>query len=239
MHSSRGVAPPRPCLATLAAILVTLWLAVAAPSGDALAGQGGSATAAAGFIVDTGEGEPIHVVVTFDDASMNAVELLRATDLDVVTVEFGGLGEAVCSIVETGCDVGTCRQRVCQTGDPESPFWQYWEQDPEEGWKLSPLGASHAEIADGDIAAWVWTGVEPELEPLAWDELVERAGAPAELAQGGASGEPAVYSSLVGKDEDDGTGRTGTLAAVGIVAAVAVFGGWLVVRNRREQRAAE
>jgi hypothetical protein len=226
-------------VAPLVVAMVLIWLTAGSLAMQTIGAQGDDATAAAGFIVDTGDGEPTHVVVTFDEESMTAVDLLRMADLDAVTVEFGGLGEAVCEIVDTGCDVSTCRQRVCQTGDPESPFWQYWEQDPEEGWKLSPLGASHAKIADGDIAAWVWTGVDPGLEPLPWEQLVEQAGAPAELAQGGTSGAPAVYSSLTGTDEGGDEGRTGTLAAVGIVAVVAVFGGWLVLRNRRVQRAVE
>lgn len=218
------------------AILLSVpWLILGAAR-EVQATQQDAALAASGFLVDTGEGDPIYVVVTFDGATMSAVELLRAADLDAVTVEFGGLGEAVCSIAETGCDVSACRQRVCQTGDPESPFWQYWEQDEEGDWKLSPLGASHAEIEDGDIAAWVWTGVDPELEPLEWEELAERAGAPEELAQGNASGEPVAYTSLTEADADARADRTGTLAAVGIVAIVAVFGGWLAIRHRHETR---
>ena len=219
-------------VAVVAIVLTMLWLAIGSPVGRVLAAQQDEATSAAGFIVDTGEGEPIHVVVTFGDTSMTAVDLLRAADLDSVTVEFGGLGEAVCSIVETGCDVNTCRQRVCQTGDPESPFWQYWEQD-EAGWKLSPLGGSHVEVGDGDIAAWVWTGVPPELESIEWAELAERAGAPEEIVQGEVTGEPTVYSSRIQTEDVSGENQAASLVAIGIVVLLGVCGGLLVVRNRR------
>lgn len=216
-------------------LVILLSLVAGAAIRDGLAAQedGGSA---AGIVVDTGEGEPAYVVVAFDEPSMNAVELLRSADLDAVTVEFGGLGEAVCAILDTGCDVSTCRQRVCQTGDPESPFWQYWEQDAEGAWSWSVLGGSHADIEHGDIAAWVWTGVEPEMEPITWEELAERAGAPADVARGEVDLAPAVYASVGHEGDDPAVDRTGTLAAAGIVALIGVFGGWLVVRNRRMSR---
>lgn len=220
-------------LALLLVALAATWVAIGAPAMQRAGAQEGSGTSATGFIVDTGEGEPVYVVVTFDEPSVTAVELLRLAGLDAVTVEFGGLGEAVCSIVDTGCDVSTCRQRVCQTGDPESPFWQYWEQDDEGNWALSPLGASHAEIEHGTIAAWVWTGVEPELEPLEWSELAERAGAPDDVIQGDVTSGPAVHVTMALDDGDEAVERAGTLVAVGVVGLVAIAGGWLVVRNRR------
>lgn len=191
---------------------------------------------AAGFIVDTGDDEPVYVVVAFDEPSMTAIDLLRSADLSSVTVEFGGLGEGVCSIATTGCDVATCRQRLCQTGDPESPFWQYWLQGDDGSWGLSPLGASHVEIGDGDIGAWIWTGVEPELEPLVWDELASRAGAPDSVAQGEAPSEPAVYTSGLPEEpkQDDMTSET--ITAIGAVLLLATLGGWLVLRQRREHR---
>jgi hypothetical protein len=214
----------------LALALVATALAIAAPvSGAALDDE---ATSAAGFIVDTGEGEPLYVVVTFAEPSMTAIELLRSADLDAVTVEFGGLGEAVCSIVETGCDVGACRQRVCQSGDPESPFWQYWEQDEAGAWALSPLGASHAELGDQEIAAWVWTGAPPELEPVRWADLAVRAGAPDAIAHGEVFGAPAVYVS--GRPPSGGAEGTltGTLTSIGAIALIGLAG-LLVARWRR------
>jgi hypothetical protein len=189
------------------------------------------ATSAAGLVIDTGEGEPIYVVVTFTGEEMRALDLLRQTDLDAVTVEFGGLGSAVCSIATVGCDVSTCRKRLCQTGDPESPFWQYLEEAKPGEWTLSPLGASQAALADGEIAAWAWTGVPPDLPPLSWKDLASRAGAPDEVAAGEIAGEPVVYISGLEEPQTDNS-ATGTMAGAGIVVLIAMIGGWLVVRQR-------
>ncbi|HEV2127819.1 MAG TPA: hypothetical protein VGR22_04280, partial [Thermomicrobiales bacterium] len=166
-------------LARLAIHLFTLSVAVALSIGGAAGAVGADeADSAAGLIVDTGEGEPIHVVVTFAGQEITALDALQAAELGLVTVEFGGLGAAVCEIADTGCDPSTCRQRVCQTGNPDSPFWQYWEQDDSGAWALSPLGASRARLDDGDIAAWVWTGPVPDLPSMTWESLAASAGAP-------------------------------------------------------------
>lgn len=212
--------------------LVAMLLWIAASPGTAGAAD---ATRAAGFIIDTGEGEPAYVVVTYGEP-MSAVDLLREADLGVVTVEFGGLGEGVCEIRSTGCDVDTCRKRLCQTGDPESPFWQYWRQDA-DGWTLSPLGASDVEPEDGDIGAWVWIGTKPDLAPITWSDLAERAGAPEAVVSGSVSGAPAVYSSA-GAPEDEGGTAAETLVAGGAVALVIIAGGALVVRQRRSRASA-
>ena len=209
------------------ALLAVAWLV----STTGPAAQADEATAAAGMIIDTGEGEPISVVVTFAGEEITALDALRRAELNAVTVEFGGLGEAVCEIADTGCDVSACRQRVCQSGDPESPFWQYWEQG-EDGWRLSQRGASHATLADGEIAAWVWTGPAPALEPVEWATLADAAGAPAPVVAGEIAGATAVYRSgdaPAGEDVD----ATDTVMAAGVVVLVAVAGGWLVMRQRR------
>lgn len=218
--------------------LITLW-SVVAPHKTVMAetslGSGSDeAESAAGLIIDTGEDEPVYVVVTFSGTAMSAIDLLRAADLSVVTVDFGGLGEAVCSIVTTGCDVATCRQRLCQSGDPESPFWQYWHLDEGGEWALSPLGGSHAEIGNGDIAAWAWTGIDPELEQLTWNDLASRAGAPDAVAQGRIAGDPSVYvSDVPDGPEQDGVAAE-TLSAVGIAVLIGGVGALLVLRQRRE-----
>jgi hypothetical protein len=199
------------------------------------AGARAEATQASGFIVDTGEGDPVYVVVT-SDGPERAIDLLRRADLGAVTVDFGGLGAAVCEIRSTGCDVGTCRKRLCQTGDRESPFWQYWRQGP-DGWALSPLGASDVEPANEGIAAWVWIGTAPDLPPITWPELAKRAGAPEAVVNGDIGGEPAVYASATEMGGDAGS-VTDTLAAGGVLALVVLAGGALVARQRRARVAA-
>jgi hypothetical protein len=214
-----------------------IWMVLGAAV--SVAEDGTSAGSAAGMIVDAGSDEPIHLVVTFEGDSITALELLHAADLPVVSVNFGGLGEAVCEIASTGCDVTACRQHVCQTGDPDSPFWQYWQQDEAGNWSLSPLGVSRATIEHGDIVAWMWSGTVPELEPVAWPALVARAGAPEVLSSGAVSGEPAVYRSMDEGETANTDGPVSTLTAAGLIAAVGVVGGWLVVRNRAVVRGNE
>lgn len=194
-------------------------------------GAAAEAASAAGIVVDTGEGDPIYVVVTYAGAEMGALDLLREADLEAVTVEFGGLGSAVCSIATIGCDVSTCRQRLCQTGDPESPFWQYLEENAPGDWTLSPLGASQATLGDGEIAAWAWSGGAPDLPDLSWEDLARRAGAPEAVVAGEVSGEPAVYASDVDA-AGGGSDATGTMTGAGVLVLIALIGGWLVVRQR-------
>lgn len=188
---------------------------------------------AAAAMIDTGDGEPIYVVVTLDDSETTAIGLLRTAGVPLVTVSFGGLGEAVCSISQTGCDVSTCRRRVCQSGDPESPFWQYWQQDDEGEWTLSPLGGSHASIEKGDIIAWVWTGVEPELARIGWEEIAARAGAPDAIVNGNDPVRAGVWMSDPAPDpSDDSDSLTGTLVSTGMLVLIAGAGLVLVRRQR-------
>lgn len=194
-----------------------------------------NAMSAAGFIVDTGEGEPIYVVVTYANGTMSAIDLLERTDLPIVTVDFGGLGRAVCSIETTGCDVADCRRRLCQTGDPESPFWQFWRQDEADSWSLAQRGASQSRVSDGSIDAWVWTGAEPSLPDLDWTLLAERAGAPKDVVSGSIDGAPEVYMSAL-HQPDAGRPVEATIAAFGTVVILGGVGGWLVVRHRQAQR---
>src|SRR5690606_31072842 len=75
---------------------------------------------AAGLIVNYGDGRVSYVVVPFEEEQINGVELLERSGIDVVTVGFGGMGDAVCQIDDTGCSVDDCRSRMCQTSDRES-----------------------------------------------------------------------------------------------------------------------
>lgn len=196
------------------------------------------ATSAAGFLVDDGEGEPRYVVVTFTGESIAAIDLLREADLGAVTVDFGGLGEAVCEIDRTGCEVDACRVRLCQTGDPESPFWQLWGLDEDGAWALSTRGASDVELTHGDVVAWAWTGVPPELPAVDWSTLADLAGAPVAVGAGEVSGEPAVYVSGVATrgDDSDLGGTIGSIIVIGAIGAA----GLLLARwqRRRAERAA-
>ena len=112
----------------------------------------------AGLIVDYGGGEMTYAWVPFAEEEISGVDLLEKSGLPVLTVGFGGMGDAVCKIVRTGCDVSACRLRLCQTADHSSPFWQYLRLGPDGVWSKQPLGGSSSKVRDGAIDAWVWSG---------------------------------------------------------------------------------
>lgn len=175
----------------------------------------------AGLVVDYGDGRVSYAAVPFEDDEISGLDLLLESGLDVVSVGFGGLGDAVCQIDDTGCSVDDCRTRMCQTAERESPFWQFSKLEDGE-WLFVATGASGAKVRDGDIYAWSWTGVEPDLPVLTLQELQERAGGdPLNEA------EPRAMLATIGGDEmaDEPAPRMGRLAAaaLGTVLTVAVL----------------
>lgn len=184
----------------------------------------------AGLIVQYGDGRVSYAVVPFEEDELNGLELLQMSGLDVVTVGFGGLGDAVCQVDDTGCSVDDCRTRMCQTSDPESPFWQFSKLDGGE-WRPMATGASRATVRDGDIYAWSWSGTPPELPVLAMPQLVERAGGDPDVSvpadtllrtEGGAS-----------QSSEDDNWLSGEPWAVAGIGAVVIVAGVLVLRSRR------
>jgi hypothetical protein len=184
----------------------------------------------AGLIVDYGDGRISYAVVPFEEEEINGLDLLQESGLDVVTVGFGGLGDAVCQVDDTGCPVDDCRKRMCQTSDPESPFWQFSKLGDEGEWLFVATGASGAKVRDGDIYAWSWVGSDPELPVLSLDELAERAGGhPSE-------DENRAYLRTEGEapEDDAGGGSSAAIAGIGVIVGVA---GALVMRSRMSRRA--
>lgn len=174
----------------------------------------------AGLIVDYGDGKVSYAVIPFDEEEINGLDLLNRSGLDVVSVGFGGLGDAVCQVGDTGCSVDDCRTRMCQTSDRESPFWQFSKLENDE-WLFVATGASGAKVRDGDVYAWSWTGTEPELPVMTLDDLVERAGGDPRSAD-----EPQAFLRTEGGEisEDDG-GRLGPMqvGALGTVLTLAIL----------------
>lgn len=190
-------------------------------------------TGVAGLIVDYGDGRVTYAVVPFEGEEINGLELLNRTGLDVVSVGFGGLGDAVCQVGDTGCSVDDCRTRMCQTSDPESPFWQFSKLGDDGEWLFVATGASGAKVRDGDIYAWSWVGTTPELPALTIDELADRAGGnPTD------GGEVRAYLRTEGEAASNNDGSGSMLAAAGI-GLVVVVAGLLVVRSRMPRRRAE
>ncbi len=129
---------------------------------------------AAGLVIDYGDGRISYAWVPFTEESISGIELLKRSGLSLVSISFGGLGEGVCSIEDTGCGVEPCRARLCQTADRASPFWQYLRQDGPGNWKRFALGASQSDVRDGDIDGWAWSGAPPHLPALTLLDIEER-----------------------------------------------------------------
>src|SRR5918994_706878 len=134
---------------------------------------------AAGIVVDYGDGRVTYAYVPFAEEEISGIELLRRSGVPLVTVAFGGLGEGVCMVEETGCGVTECRRRMCQTGERSSPFWQYARQEALGEWRTFSLGASQSTVRNGDIDGWAWTGTPPRLPAITLDQVRRNAGAEA------------------------------------------------------------
>lgn len=130
----------------------------------------------AGIVIHPGDGTVTYAYVPLVEP-VSGVELLRRSGISLVTVGFGGLGDGVCRIEETGCDVGPCRTRLCQTGDRNSPYWRYFQRDDTGAWIASPLGGSATRIEPGEVDGWSWTPDEGNLPDVAFADIPALAGA--------------------------------------------------------------
>jgi hypothetical protein len=180
----------------------------------------------AGLVIDYGDNRVSYAIIPFEEERINGVDLLNRSGLDIVTVGFGGMGDAVCQIDDTGCPVDECRARMCQTSDPDSAFWQFSKLSGDGTWQLVATGASGARVQDGDIYGWSWTGTDPDLPVLSIDELAARAGGDLDSLGGNA----------LLQTEGGETGESGnvfSLTSILAVGVVVVGAGFLVLRSRR------
>jgi hypothetical protein len=130
----------------------------------------------AGIVIRPGDGTVTYAYVPLD-VPVSGIELLRRSGVSLVTVGFGGLGDGVCQIEETGCEIGPCRTRLCQTGDPNSPYWRYFQADDNGDWVASPLGGSGTKVEPGEVDGWSWTPDEALLPEVPFSEIPGLAGA--------------------------------------------------------------
>jgi hypothetical protein len=188
----------------------------------------------AGMVIDYGDGTLTYAIVPFEEESISGLDLLERSGVPLVTVDFGGLGQAVCTIGERGCGVGECRQRVCQSADPESPFWKYFRLEDGENWTVLPLGASSAKVEDGSIEGWSWTGTEPDLPVVDLEEIGQLLDLD-DSDNGPAS--PVVQTFDAGgqvlESESSGSSTLSYVAAVAIIAGLVGVAGLLMVRRNR------
>lgn len=202
----------------------------------------GSGLSVGGLVIDYGDGRRSYAVVPFTEPSISGIEFLERSGLTLVTVPFGGLGEGVCSIESTGCDVGDCRTRLCQSADRESPFWQYLRQGADGSWAPAMLGASQARVEDGDVDAWIWSGKPPDLPPMTIGSLRDRLRVPDEWSwssNGGGILEPIVLTEggVAAAEDDDATWRQ-VVPGLAVIAGVGGVG-WVIVRRTRRSRTVE
>lgn len=209
---------------------LVLWIV---PAVAAQTPESGTGISVAGLLIDYGDGRRSYAVVPFEESSVSGIDMLERSGLTLVTIPFGGLGEGVCSIEATGCDVGDCRTRLCQSADRESPFWQYLRQKDDGAWAPAAAGATQARVEDGDVDAWVWSGELPDLPPLTVGSLRDRLRVSDEWASsGGGLPEPIVLTEGgAAAETQDATWRQ---VASGLVVIAGVGGvGWVIVRRTR------
>ena len=215
-----------PLRRALVAVLVVAALFIAVGTEWASAGE-------AGLVVEHGDGSVTYVLVVFPEDEISSLELLRRSGLSLTTVSSGGLGEAVCTLDNEGCGVSDCRTRLCQTGDPGSPFWKFFSSSDGESWALQPLGASSATVVPGEIDLWAWTGGDPTVVPLNLQQLTLLVEAPLARTDEGAwvawfdaSGNRIAAPEATSGDSNQLVTGLALIAVVGIA-------GFLMVRRRQ------
>jgi hypothetical protein len=187
-----------------------------------------------GLVVDYGDGRVSYAVVPFEEESISGIDLLVRSGLDLLTIDMGGMGAAICEIEDVGCDVSSCRTRMCQTGDPESPFWRHMMSSSEESWRFSSRGASSTKVEDGDVYAWFWSGGDPTGPSLSLDDLASQVDLDLnDLRQLAPDSLSATLVTIGGEpDDSDPAGQWQLLAGGGALLAVAAVGGLAVYRSR-------
>jgi hypothetical protein len=212
-----------------ALLVAALWLLAL---GGAAAAQ--DAPNRAGLVIDYGDGAVTYAIVPFEETSISGMELLERSGVPLVTVDFGGLGQAVCTIGERGCGVGDCRQRVCQTADRESPYWQYFRLGDDGVWTPLVLGASSARVEDGFIEGWSWTGKEPDLPVVDLEEIAALLDVePSQSDSSSVVVQTFDASGNVLEEESDRSSTGSYFAAIAVIAGLVGVAGFLLVRRRR------
>lgn len=182
----------------------------------------------AGLIIDYGDDRISWVWVPFAE-EVTVYDLLQQSDLDIVTLGFSGMGEAVCEIENTGCSVDDCRSRLCQTSSA-SPFWRFLRLTDGK-WSMMGTGVSGAKVQDGQIYALAWSSTTPDLPIVTMDELADHAGANRDVSM------PMAATHTDGEQHGDEATPRSWLPVAGSLSVVVLAAGVLVMRTRavREQ----
>lgn len=164
----------------------------------------------AGVVVRMEDGTLRYAAVEFEEASIDGIELLSRSGLDVTVAPFGGLGGAVCSIEGTGCPSDDC---FCESYSNPPYFWHYYVYEGGE-WTEYPAGPSSRSISHGAIDGWSWTADEPGLPETSLEDI-------------------AASSTATDDTDNDSSNQPAYLAFAGMLVLVLVIGGYTVVRRKR------
>lgn len=181
-----------------------------------------------GVIIDYGEGSTSWVWVPFEESEITVLELLERSGIELVSVGFGGLGEAVCQIGPSGCSVEDCRKRLCQT-NASSPFWRLYVLDGDT-WRMAGNGVSGTKLEDGDIVALSWGSDEPDLPIVTMNELAANSGAASDSSEP----LPAIHTDGEAAAADNSTASWAP--AVSALGVVILASGVLVYRAKSDSQ---
>lgn len=183
---------------------------------------------AAGVIIDYGDDRVTWIWMPFDEPDTPLIDLLEDTELEMVTVGFGGLGEGVCQIDDTGCPAADCRQRMCQTSS-SSPFWRVMKLS-DDSWNMSSSGISGTKVVDGEIYALSWSAETPDLPVVSIEELAVKAGVERDAMNPVASMRTEGESAKVDDSPANWMTASGAMVVIATVSTV------LVVRSKSRRR---
>jgi hypothetical protein len=187
--------------------------------------------ARAGLVIDHGDGRMAYAIVTFDEEEIPGAELIDRSGVEVTEVSFGGLGVAVCAIDETGCDIATCRKRVCQGPARDDPYWQYFVRSAEGTWQVAALGLSGDSIADGGVRAFIWSAGVPDFPAPSIDEIARMAG---QAGDGGVALTRYAPDGSIADNESSDSGADVPFAGIAVVVVAVVIVGGVIVRKRSD-----
>ncbi len=110
----------------------------------------------AGLVIFYGNDTLFTTCISFTESSINGLDLLERSGLDVQTATNPNQGTAVCKIGEVGSPSSDCFG-----GMPN--YWSFWQMGT-DGWEYSVKGADLSPVTDGVVNAWSWgTGNTPAL----------------------------------------------------------------------------
>ena len=101
------------------------------------------------WVVSAAEGETKTYYVTLDQENPTAWDALQATDMNIVSADFG-FGVAICALEGVGRQEGACFNELGEY------FWAFYHQD-EGAWVYSELGVADYLVSDGEVLGFAWT----------------------------------------------------------------------------------